>query len=173
MLRGDSGDIMSNYLKTDLAGKVNNLKSFKNEALLPLFEAISNSIHAIEERGNLPEGIITVRVIRVKQQPLPGMDMHEERKKIVGFEIEDNGVGFDEKNYESFRTAETTYKLDKGGKGVGRFYWLKAFKKVEIERVYCYEGGKMFRKFESHHLNQIQIYETFYHLHSNRARLLL
>ena len=138
---------MSNYLKIDLVGKVNNLKSFKNEALLPLFEAISNSIYAIEERGNLAEGKITVRVIRVKQQPLPDMDMHEEHN-IVGFEIEDNGVGFDEKNYESFLTAETTYKLDKGGKGVGRFYWLKAFKKVEIESVYCYEDGKNFRKFE-------------------------
>ena len=146
-MSGDRGDIMSNYLKTDLVGKVNNLKSFKNEALLPLFEAISNSIYAIEERGNLAEGKITVRVIRVKQQPLPDMDMHEEHN-IVGFEIEDNGVGFDEKNYESFRTAETTYKLDKGGKGVGRFYWLKAFKKVEIESVYCYEDGKNFRKFE-------------------------
>lgn len=139
---------MSNYLKTDLIGKVNNLKSFKNEALLPLFEAISNSICAIEERGNLSEGKITVRVIRVKQKPLPDMDMHEERKNITGFEIEDNGVGFDEKNYESFRTAETTYKLDKGGKGVGRFYWLKAFKKVEIESVYCYKDSKKFRKFE-------------------------
>ena len=138
---------MSHYLRTDLVGKVNNLKSFRTEALLPLFEAISNSIYAIEERGNLSEGKITVRVIRVKQLPISDIDTHEEHN-IVEFEIKDNGVGFDEKNYESFRTAETTYKLDKGGKGVGRFYWLKAFKKVEIESIYCYEDGKKFRKFE-------------------------
>lgn len=140
------GDIMSHYLKTDLVGKVNNLKSFKSEALHPLFEAISNSIHAIEERGNLSDGEIIVRVKR--QQPLPGMDIDEEHKEIIGFEIEDNGVGFDEKNYDSFLTAETTYKLDKGGKGVGRFYWLKAFDKVEIESVYCDGNDKKFRKFE-------------------------
>lgn len=140
------GDIMSHYLKTDLVGKVNNLKSFKSEALHPLFEAISNSIHAIEERGNLSDGEIIVRV--KTQQPLPGMDIDEEHKEIIGFEIEDNGVGFDEKNYESFLTAETTYKLDKGGKGVGRFYWLKAFDKVEIESVYCDGNDKKFRKFD-------------------------
>ena len=144
------GDIMSHYLKTDLVGKVNNLKSFKSEALHPLFEAISNSIHAIEERGNLSDGEIIVRVKR-QQQPLPGMDIdeeHKEHKEIIGFEIEDNGVGFDEKNYDSFLTAETTYKLDKGGKGVGRFYWLKAFDKVEIESVYCDGNDKKFRKFK-------------------------
>ncbi|MCG2734913.1 MAG: hypothetical protein L6282_00825 [Candidatus Methanoperedenaceae archaeon] len=137
---------MSHYLKTDLVGKVNNLKSFKSEALHPLFEAISNSVHAIEERGNLSEGEIIVRVKR--QQPLPGMDIDEEHTKITEFEIEDNGVGFDEKNYDSFLTAETTYKLDKGGKGVGRFYWLKAFDKVKIESVYCDGNDKKFRKFE-------------------------
>lgn len=141
------GDIMSHYLKTDLVGKINNLKSFKSEALHPLFEAISNSIHAIEERGNLSEGEIIVRV-KIQQQPLPGIDIDEEHKEIIGFEIEDNGVGFDEKNYDSFLTAETTYKLDKGGKGVGRFYWLKAFDKVEIESVYCDGNDKKFRKFE-------------------------
>lgn len=140
------GDIMSHYLKTDLVGKVNNLKSFKSEALHPLFEAISNSIHAIEERGNLSDGEIIVRVKR--QQTLLDMDIDEEHTKITEFEIEDNGVGFDEKNYDSFLTAETTYKLDKGGKGVGRFYWLKAFDKVGIESVYCDGNDKKFRKFE-------------------------
>ena len=61
-MANSSSDIMSHYLKTDLVGKVNNLKSFKNEALLPVFEAISNSIHAIEEKGNLSDGVIIVRV---------------------------------------------------------------------------------------------------------------
>ena len=139
---------MTNYLKTDLTGKVNNLKHFKNEALLPLFEAIVNSIEAIEERGNLSNGQITVRVIRNNQQALPGMDIDEAQKYITGFEIEDNGIGFDDNNYESFQTAETTYKMEKGGKGVGRFFWLKAFDKVEIESVYSKDADRYLRKIE-------------------------
>ncbi len=77
---------MTKYLKTDLMGKVNNLKHFKNEALLPLFEAIVNSIEAIEERGNVSEGQVTIRIIRNPQQALPGMEVEDEQKYITGFE---------------------------------------------------------------------------------------
>jgi len=139
---------LTNYLKTDLTGKVNNLKHFKNEALLPLFEAIVNSIEAIEERGNSSKGQITVSLIRNNQQALPGMDIDEAQKYIIGFEIGDNGIGFDDKNYNSFQTAETTYKMEKGGKGVGRFFWLKAFDKVEIESVYSKDADRYLRKIE-------------------------
>lgn len=139
---------MTYYLKTDLTGKINNLKHFKNEALLPLFEALVNSIEAIEERGNISDGKITVHVIRNSQQALPGMEVDEAQKYITGFEIEDNGIGFDDNNYESFQTAETTYKMEKGGKGVGRFLWLKAFEKVLIESVYCKGAERYLRKIE-------------------------
>lgn len=139
---------MTNYLKTDLTGKVNNLKHFKNEALLPLFEAIVNSIEAIEERGNISDGQVKIRVIRNNQQALPGMEVDEDQKYIIGFEIEDNGIGFDDNNYEAFQTAETTYKMEKGCKGVGRFLWLKAFDKVEIESVYSKGAERYLRKIE-------------------------
>jgi hypothetical protein len=147
---------MTNYLKTDLIGKVNNLKSFKSEALLPLFEAIANSIDAIEDRAKvadgkfkLSDGEIKIKIIR-KQQTLSGIE-REKRKRLLDidtFEIEDNGIGFDDTNYESFNTAETTYKLKKGGKGVGRFFWLKAFNRVEIESVYVQDGKKYLRKID-------------------------
>jgi hypothetical protein len=139
---------LTNYIKTDLTGKINNLKHFKTEALLPLFEAIVNSIEAIEERGNISDGQVTVRVIRNPQQALFGMEVGETKKYITGFEIEDNGIGFDDNNYESFKTAETTYKMEKGCKGVGRFFWLKAFKKVVIESVYSKGAERYFRKIE-------------------------
>ena len=124
---------MDNYFKTSLIGKINNLPPFKNEALLPVFEAVANSIQAIEEKKNLSTGKITIEIIRDKQKSLKGIDVE---KKTTGFEITDNGIGFDDVNYESFLTAETTHKLEKGGKGVGRFFWLKAFDYVEIESVY-------------------------------------
>lgn len=132
------------FLKTDLEGKINNLSHFKSEALLPIFEAIVNSIHAIEDRKPPKRGEIIVRIIREKDIQSTfeqKSDDKKEERKIVNFEIEDNGVGFDDKNYESFCTAESTYKINKGGKGVGRFFWLKAFEKVEIKSVYVGESA--------------------------------
>lgn len=144
------------YLKTDLRGKINNLPHFKTEALLPVFEAVVNSIHAIEDRKQFNEGKILVRVIHEKdiQKPLEldgdesSSGTSEEFRKIINFEIEDNGIGFNNDNFESFKTAESTFKLERGGKGVGRFYYLKAFDNVEIESVYEENGNKKLRRIE-------------------------
>ncbi len=136
---------MTNFLKTSIEGKVNNLPSFKNEALLPLFEAVANSVQAIEEKGNIKEGDIHVIIKREAQMKLEGME--SDNPKIIGFEVCDNGIGFNDTNYESFLTAETTHKLEKGCKGIGRFFWLKAFDRVEIESVYLNGEGRKKRCF--------------------------
>ena len=133
---------MTHYLKTDLQGKVKNMPSFYTEALLPVFEAVVNSIQAIQERNASEKGKITVTVKRANtQQKKMGFASDE---KIIGFEIEDNGIGFNDINMDSFLTSETTYKMEKGCKGVGRFFWLKAFEQVEIESVY--EENESFKK---------------------------
>ena len=131
------------YLKTNLEGKVRNLPHFKGEALLPVFEAVVNSIQAIEERGNLSGGEIEVRVVREAQGMLGDMD----ESGITGFVITDYGIGFDEANYDSFETSDSIHKQALGGKGVGRFLWLKAFESVEIESVYAAKEQRMKRKF--------------------------
>ncbi len=124
-------------LKTSLAGKVRNLRHFKSEALLPLFEAVINSIQAIEEIGDLKQGVITIRIKRdMSQGSLAYTGDDSSLPNINTFEIEDNGIGFNDNNFESFETADSTYKLAKGGKGVGRFLWLKAFDRVDIDSVY-------------------------------------
>ena len=81
-----------NFLKTNLEGKVRNLPHFKSEALLPLFEAVVNSIQAIEERRNLSGGEIEVRVVREEQGMLGDLD----ESGITGFNITDNGIGMSE-----------------------------------------------------------------------------
>ncbi len=131
---------MSVMIQTELEGKINNMPHFKSEALLPVFEAVVNSIQAIQARHDIKRGEITVRIHRDPQMRLSAEETDRE-KPIVGFTIEDNGIGFDEQNYRSFLTSDTTYKLERGCKGVGRFFWLKAFAKVEIESVYM-EGDK-------------------------------
>ena len=131
------------YLKTNLEGKVRNLPHFKGEALLPVFEAVVNSIQAIEERGNLSGGEIEVRVVREAQGMLGDLD----ESGITGFIISDNGIGFNEANYDSFETSDSIHKQALGGKGVGRFLWLKAFESVQIESVYAANEQRMKRKF--------------------------
>ncbi|NJK99663.1 MAG: ATP-binding protein [Spirulinaceae cyanobacterium SM2_1_0] len=136
---------MEYFLKTSLTGKINNLPQFKGEALLPVFEAVVNSIQAIEERGNLRDGKIVVKVERDGQGCLPGTG--RDTQKIIGFEIIDDGVGFDEVNFESFLTSDTTHKLVKGCKGIGRFFWLKAFSSVEVDSIYTSGISKRRRSF--------------------------
>lgn len=131
------------YLKTNLEGKVRNLPHFKGEALLPVFEAVVNSIQAIEERGNLAFGEIEVCIVRESQLSLEGMNL----SGISDFVISDNGVGFDERNYDSFETSDSIHKQAKGGKGVGRFLWLKAFDRVEVNSVYQSNEKRHQRKF--------------------------
>ena len=56
--------------------------------------------------------------------------------EIGGFLVKDNGIGFDDQNFEPFSTSDTTYKAARGGKGIGRFMWLAAFDHAEIESVF-------------------------------------
>ncbi|HEV2133975.1 MAG TPA: ATP-binding protein [Terracidiphilus sp.] len=111
---------------------------------MPLFEAVVNSIQAIEESGR--EGTIHIRILRDQNSTLVEMD--KSSRDITGFEIEDNGVGFNEDNFQAFSTSDTTYKAEKGGKGVGRFVWLVAFEEVEIESTFQAPDGLKTRRFK-------------------------
>src|SRR5438270_578592 len=53
----------------DLRGRVNNTKLTPTNCLLPLFEAIINSIHAIEEKGKI-RGSIEITIERDRSQGL-------------------------------------------------------------------------------------------------------
>lgn len=132
----------------NLRGRIKNFNLPKNQPLIPLFEAIVNSVHAIDERkrtGEQFDGYITVKLIRDNQLILEGMG---ELSPICSFEIIDNGVGFNEPNLASFMESDSTYKADFGGKGVGRFSWLIAFEKAEIESIYFDEDCYVKREFE-------------------------
>ncbi len=52
-------------MKTNLSGRVRNTSLPENHALLPLFEAVVNSIHSIEEIGNdFSSSHIIISIIR-------------------------------------------------------------------------------------------------------------
>ena len=133
-------------MQIDIKGKINEKKLAYSNTLLPLFEVIVNSIHAIEEDNSEQPGIIDIHIIRSNQQEL-SFSQIENLPDITDFEIKDNGVGFNSKNYESFNYAHSTYKFAKGGKGIGRFTWLRAFKKTEIESCFKEKDQFYLRKF--------------------------
>lgn len=134
-------------MKIELEGRIRNTHLPFNKALHPLFEAVVNSIEAIEER-EIKDGYVNIDIERDQHQEAFEQVADGVDKPIIGFLIEDNGVGFDEKNFNAFETSDTTYKENKGGKGVGRFLWLKAFDKVEVESIFEEKGKYKERRFE-------------------------
>lgn len=133
-------------MQIDIKGKINEKKLAFNNTLLPLYEAIVNSIQAIEEVSKTKAGIIEIDIIRSIQKEIDFSKV-DTLPEIIDFQIKDNGIGFNEKNYESFNFAHSTYKFRKGGKGIGRFTWLRAFHKAEIESLFFENDSWQLRQF--------------------------
>lgn len=152
-------------LTTSLAGRVRNTSLPKSHALLPLLEAVVNSIQAIDTRfgDEAGQGSLCVRVLRDPQDALDLLTPGPGRaplKPIVGFTIEDNGVGFTPENMASFETLDSDYKAGIGCRGVGRLLWLKAFDQVEVRSAYVDADGSLrgrqFRFSVAHDVEQDQ-----------------
>lgn len=130
-------------MNADVVGKVNNTKLSEKNGIMALFEAINNSLQSIEE-SRINDGEVIIELQRAKDLFDDGKDTFLPFENIT---ITDNGVGFNEENYNSFLNADSTYKINRGGKGIGRFTWLKVFSYAEIDSVF--ESGNSFlrRKF--------------------------
>ncbi|MCM1253636.1 MAG: ATP-binding protein [Clostridium sp.] len=134
----------------DLVGRVKNFDLPKTQPLIPLYEAVVNSIYAIEERQSKEtfEGRIDIQIVRESQQVASIDGIDSSINEIIGFTIIDNGIGLDENNMRSFLQSDSAYRADKGGKGVGRFSWLKAFQKTEVESIFKDDGVWVKRSFD-------------------------
>ena len=129
-------------MEIDLRGRLNNVKLAHSRCLAPLFEAVVNSIHAIHERGE-DRGTIAITVERTTEGVLA---KDWAAQPVTGFRVTDDGVGFTDENFRSFRTSDTTLKAERGGKGVGRLLWLKAFEQAGVDSVYRGPDGKLLRR---------------------------
>lgn len=133
-------------LTTSLKGRVRNTSLPKSHSLLPLIEAIVNSLQALDARfGNdVERGRIRVQIERSAQEvlDLPGPG-RAPLSPIVGFTVQDNGVGFTPDNMRSFETLDSDYKAAVGCRGVGRLLWLKAFDRVAVRSAYKDDRGDL------------------------------
>lgn len=131
-------------MQIDLPGRLRNIRLPKTKVLLPIFEAVVNSIHAIED-SQIENGKIDVLLLRDNQQT--GFLVDGNLETIKGFKIIDNGIGFENANFLAFQTSDTTFKNYKGSKGIGRFLWLKVFGEIRITSIYKNAGHFYRRKF--------------------------
>lgn len=130
----------------NIKGLVDRLELSQAKAMMPLFEAISNAIDAIEEhRDGFSGHSICIRLIAAHDLAHQGGD---EVLVLDGFDISDDGVGFDDGNLASFQEAHTLSKVKVGGKGVGRFTFLKVFSNVHIRSVFQRQNETLLREFD-------------------------
>lgn len=133
--------------RVDLVGRIEKLKITPKDILLPLYEAVVNSFQSIEELSNKENAEIKIKVLRDRSQQVIENGDKGDSYPITGFIVKDTGVGFDDKNFESFLTSDSRYKRSKGGKGIGRFLWLKMFNNVSISSIYEENGNRKLRRF--------------------------
>lgn len=130
---------------------VKDIKS-KTTSLTPVIEAVCNSIDAIGSERT--DGIIDIIVKRSGQKSLE-FDSTHTLSDIMAIDIIDNGIGFTEENKDSFDTYRSGFKMSKGGKGFGRFMYLKYFNHVSIESIFYEDNKYKQRSFTFGHADEI------------------
>ena len=137
--------------KINISGIVKGIK-VSTTYLTPIIEAVCNSIDSIGERKG---GKIDIIVYRDGQKSLDDNDQSKVCGSIIGFDVVDNGVGFITANRDSFDTYLSGHKFKSGGKGFGRFMYLKYFSKVSIDSYYMEDGKSYHRSFDFGHKEEI------------------
>lgn len=133
-------------MQANIKGLVDRLELSQAKAMMPLYEAISNAVDAIEEcQDGFTRHAIRIRLIESDDLAHQGGDG---TLVVDGFDVIDDGVGFNDKNLASFKEAHTLSKVKLGGRGVGRFTFLKVFTSVHIRSVFKREGQALLREFD-------------------------
>lgn len=115
------------------------------QSLQPIFEGVSNAMFAIEDEfhDEIAKGRIDIVVSNLSDPT------------AIEIIIADDGIGLDAKRYDAFCEIDTDFKKSKGGKGVGRLFWLDAFDEITVNSVYNTPRGVAHRAF-SFVLNNIE-----------------
>lgn len=130
----------------NIKGLVDRLELSQAKAMMPLFEAISNAIDAIQDLNDgFQNHSIHIKLILVNDLVYQSGD---KSFFVDGFDVIDDGIGFNDENVTSFREAYTLSKVKLGGKGVGRFTFLKVFSSAKIQSVFMKNNTNYLREFD-------------------------
>lgn len=128
--------IQKHMSRLNIIGIIKGIKS-KTNVYTPIIEAVVNSIDAIYESGR-KDG--EIKIVIERESALDFKDGN--LPAVQNVEIIDNGIGFTQKNRDSFDTFYSDQKIAKGGKGFGRFMFLKYFGDTTISSVYKADSGE-------------------------------
>lgn len=120
-------------LRPRIHGRIRNLTKPKHW-YMAIAEVIKNAMDSIEDSGR--SGRIEVELYRGADLAAQGGLLGP----IQSVTVRDNGIGFNDINFDSFSTPDSEYKSSRGGKGLGRFICLQVFSKIEVTSIY--KNGK-------------------------------
>jgi hypothetical protein len=122
-------------MEVDIAGRVRNLPLPVTQPLIPVFECLVNSIESLEESDPAAPRI-DVHIERDTRQTTLGLRDESQALPVATVTVVDNGAGFNDENARAFFLSDSTRKVQRGNKGIGRFTWLKVFERAKIESTY-------------------------------------
>ena len=134
-------------LGASLQGRLRNTDLPISKCLYPIFEAVVNSIYAIDDRLASDKSFISTDAKnKLKLNRAEKSDLFGGKTEILSISIEDNGIGFNDDNFKSFCELDSMYRASRGCKGIGRLLWLKCFESVEIDSCYMdIDGVKQYK----------------------------
>lgn len=112
----------------DLKGAMGLLRQSKN-LLAPIFEAITNSFEAISEKEFFGDEKPSIQI------DFYFTGLFNNTRNFSHVEITDNGVGFDNKSFQRYKTLLDKSKGYKN-RGSGRIQFLHRFGRVEISSIF-------------------------------------
>ncbi|MFN9352882.1 MAG: hypothetical protein ACK567_03155 [Chitinophagales bacterium] len=135
--------------KLNFKGLIDSLDIKPEEYLLPLNEAIVNSLQSLEDsKLELKKQEILIDIHRKARTDLDFPSEASGYIPIDSFTIYDNGVGFTNERVDAFGTPFTNFNLKKGGKGVGRYTVLACFKNIDIDSSFESDSKYYTRKYK-------------------------
>jgi hypothetical protein len=124
------------------------------DALLPLFECVVNSIISLNQ-SEIEKEKKKIQIQIFRGNP-PTQTNTEGIDTILNIKIIDNGIGFNEENYKSFKTPLSQLHKEKFGcKGIGRFTGLAAFQEIHVQSDYYENGIWKYRGFKFNAIREI------------------
>ena len=100
----------------------------------PIFEAFTNALEAVASRPHEPmnTGKIVVSFNYAS-------DMYSDTSRLISISIEDNGIGFDDLNFNRLLRYKDTSK-GFNNRGSGRLQYLHFFENTQVQSVFKDEG---------------------------------
>ena len=135
-------------METPVKNLVDSIDLTSDDALLPLFECVVNSIISLKQQSKVKKENKNIQIQIYRGKP-PTQPEFYGINTISRIKITDNGLGFDDRNFRSFKTPLTQlYRDNFGCKGVGRFTWLAAFDVIIIKSNYFFGNSWKYREFK-------------------------